>query len=42
MGGYGAVPEYEIVRRLNDSIELFSAAGSQEIMKNTIGRSLIS
>lgn len=42
MGGYGAVPEFEIVRRLNDSIELFSAAGSQEIMKNTIGRSLIS
>ena len=42
MGGYGAVPEYEIVCRLNDSIELFAAAGSQEIMKNTIGKSLIS
>jgi alkylation response protein AidB-like acyl-CoA dehydrogenase len=41
MGGYGAVPEFEIVRRLNDSIELFAAAGSQEIMKNTIGRALI-
>ncbi|MFC1904689.1 acyl-CoA dehydrogenase family protein [Chloroflexota bacterium] len=42
MGGYGAVPEYQVVRRLNDSIELFSAAGTQEIMKNTIGRSIIS
>ncbi len=42
MGGYGIVPEYEVVRRLNDSIELFAAAGSQEIMKNTIGRSIIS
>ncbi len=42
MGGYGTIPEYEIVRRLNDSIELFTAAGTQEIMKNTIGRSIIS
>ncbi len=42
MGGYGTIPEYEIVRRLNDSIELFAAAGTQEIMKNTIGRSIIS
>lgn len=42
MGGYGTIPEYEIVRRLNDSIELFTAAGTQEIMKNTIGRSIVS
>lgn len=42
MGAYGAVAEYEVVRRLNDSIELFAAAGTQEIMKNTIGRSIIS
>jgi len=42
MGGYGTVPEYEIIRRLNDSLELFTAAGTQEIMKNTIGRSIIS
>jgi len=42
MGGYGTIPEYEIVRRLHDSIELFTAAGTQEIMKNTIGRSIIS
>ncbi len=42
MGGYGTVPEYEIVRRLNDSIELFAAAGTQEIMKNAIGRSIVS
>ena len=42
MGGYGTIPEYEIVRRLNDAIELFTAAGTQEIMKNTIGRSIVS
>ncbi len=42
MGGYGTIPEYEIVRRLNDSIELFTAAGTQEIMKNTIARSILS
>jgi len=42
MGGYGTIPEYEVVRRLNDSIELFTTAGTQEIMKNTIGRSIIS
>jgi len=42
MGGYGTIPEYQVVRRLNDAIELFTAAGTQEIMKNTIGRSIIS
>ncbi len=42
MGGYGPLPEYEVLRRLNDSLELFSAAGSQEIMKNIIARSLVS
>ncbi len=42
MGGYGTLPEYEVVRRLHDAVELFAAAGTQEIMKNTIGRSIIS
>jgi alkylation response protein AidB-like acyl-CoA dehydrogenase len=42
MGGYGTIPEYEIVRRLNDAIELFTAAGTQEIMKNTIAASILS
>ncbi len=42
MGGYGTVPEYEAVGRLNDALELFVAAGTQEVMKNTIGRSIIS
>ncbi|MDD5127118.1 MAG: acyl-CoA dehydrogenase family protein [Dehalococcoidales bacterium] len=41
MGGYGTIPQYEITRRLNDSIELFTAAGTQEIMKNTLARSII-
>jgi len=40
MGGYGTIPEYEIVRRLNDALHLFTAAGTQEIMKNTIARSI--
>ena len=42
MGGYGTIPEYGIVRRLNDAIELFTAAGTQEIMKNTIAASILS
>ena len=42
MGGYGTVPQYEVVRRLNDSIELFTAAGTQEVIKNTLARSIIS
>ncbi|MBM2824942.1 MAG: Acyl-CoA dehydrogenase [Dehalococcoidales bacterium] len=42
MGGYGTIPEYEIVRRLNDSLPLLAAAGTQEVMKTTIGRSIIS
>jgi alkylation response protein AidB-like acyl-CoA dehydrogenase len=41
MGGYGTIPQYEIVRRLNDAIELFTAAGTQEIMKNTIAGSIL-
>jgi len=41
LGGYGTLPEYEIVRRLSDAIELFAAAGTQEIMKNSIARSII-
>lgn len=42
LGGYGTIPQYEITRRLNDAIELFTAAGTQEVMKNTLGRSIIS
>jgi butyryl-CoA dehydrogenase len=42
MGGYGTIPEYEIVRRLNDAIQLFTAAGTQEIMKNAIAQSILS
>jgi len=42
MGGYGTIPQYEVVRRLNDSVELLTAAGTQEVMKNTLGRSIIS
>ena len=37
MGGYGLAPEYHIARRLRDAQEMWPAAGTQEIMKVTIG-----
>jgi len=40
MGGYGLSPEYEVIRRLQDALELFPAAGTSEIMRVTIGRSI--
>ena len=40
LGGYGLSPEYEIVRRLQDALELFPAAGTSEVMRVTIGRSI--
>jgi len=41
MGGYGVTAEYHVTRRLNDALQLFPAAGTQEIMKLTIGRSIL-
>ena len=41
MGGYGVSKEYHIIRRLKDALQLFSAAGTQKIMKATIGRSIM-
>jgi alkylation response protein AidB-like acyl-CoA dehydrogenase len=41
MGGHGASADSEVVRRLNDSLVLFAAAGSQETMKDVIGRAII-
>jgi butyryl-CoA dehydrogenase len=41
MGGYGLSEEYHVVRRLRDALHLFPAAGTQEIMKVTIGRSIM-
>lgn len=41
MGGYGVTEEYHVVRRLKDALQLFPAAGTQEIMKVTIGRSIL-
>lgn len=37
LGGYGLSPEYHIARRLRDAQEMWPAAGTQEIMKLTIG-----
>jgi alkylation response protein AidB-like acyl-CoA dehydrogenase len=41
MGGYGVSEEYHVARRLRDALQLFPAAGTQEIMKVTIGRSIM-
>ncbi len=41
MGGYGLIPEYHVVRRLRDAQEMWPAAGTQEIMKITIGAGLV-
>ncbi len=37
MGGYGLIPEYHLVRRLRDALEMLPAAGTQEVMKVVIG-----
>ena len=42
LGGYGTVPQYQLVRRLNDSLSMFAATGTQEIMKNMLARSILS
>jgi alkylation response protein AidB-like acyl-CoA dehydrogenase len=42
MGGYGLTPEYHVIRRLKDALMLLPADGAQEIMRVTIGRSIMS
>jgi acyl-CoA dehydrogenase len=37
MGGYGLIPEYQLVRRLRDALEMLPAAGTQEVMRIVIG-----
>ncbi|MDD5289131.1 MAG: acyl-CoA dehydrogenase family protein [Dehalococcoidales bacterium] len=37
MGAYGLSPEYHVERFLRDVLELFPAAGTQEVMRLTIG-----
>lgn len=37
MGAYGLSPEYHVERFLRDALELLPAAGTQEIMRVTIG-----
>ncbi|UCF73694.1 MAG: acyl-CoA dehydrogenase family protein [Deltaproteobacteria bacterium] len=41
MGAYGLSEEYHMTRLLRDALHLFPAAGTQEIMKITIGRSIL-
>ena len=40
MGGYGLSPEYQVERLLRDVLELLPAAGTQEIMRITIGNAI--
>ena len=40
MGGYGLSSEYHVERLLRDSLELLPAAGTQEIMRVTIGSAI--
>jgi alkylation response protein AidB-like acyl-CoA dehydrogenase len=40
MGGYGLSPEYHVERLLRDALELFPAAGTQEVMRLTIGSTI--
>ncbi len=40
MGAYGLSPEYHVERRLRDVLELLPAAGTQEIMRITIGSAI--
>jgi alkylation response protein AidB-like acyl-CoA dehydrogenase len=41
MGAYGQSPEFRVEMYLRDALELLAAAGTQEIMKVTVGRSII-
>jgi len=41
MGGYGNITEYGVIKLLLDAVTLFSAGGTQEIMKLIIGRSIV-
>ncbi|MBI2906600.1 MAG: acyl-CoA dehydrogenase family protein [Chloroflexi bacterium] len=41
MGGYGTTPEYRVVQRFRDAIEILPSCGTQEIMKVTIGRGIL-
>ncbi|MBI4295420.1 MAG: acyl-CoA dehydrogenase family protein [Chloroflexi bacterium] len=40
MGAYGQSPEYRVEMYLRDALELLVAAGTQEIMRVTIGRAI--
>ncbi len=40
MGAYGLSPEYQVERRLRDVLQLLPAAGTQEIMRVTIGSAI--
>ncbi len=40
MGAYGLSPEYHVERLLRDALELLPAAGTQEVMRLTIGSTI--
>ena len=41
LGGYGTALEYQLAHRLHDALEIVAGVGTQEIMKATIGASII-
>jgi alkylation response protein AidB-like acyl-CoA dehydrogenase len=41
LGACGTTPEYHVIRRLRDGLELLAAAGTQQIMKVIIGGSIV-
>lgn len=41
LGANGLSEEYHVVRRLRDALPLYSAAGTQDIMRVTLGRSIV-
>jgi len=40
MGGYGLSPEYQLVRRLRDALEMLPAAGAQDVQRVIIGAAI--
>jgi alkylation response protein AidB-like acyl-CoA dehydrogenase len=41
LGACGTTPEYHVIRRLRDGLELLAAAGTQQVMKVIIGGSIV-
>ena len=40
-GGYGLIPEYDMINRMNDAVALLPGGGPSDIMRVIIGRSIV-